>query len=67
MALNNGCRRRKDVGGNGGAEVFQHDPHWRDIILICEYFHDDNGAGFDASHLTGWTGLVAKLLLQSGE
>jgi hypothetical protein len=51
----------------GGTEKFQHDPHWRDGILFYEYFHGDNGAGIGASHQTGWTGLVAKLLQQSGE
>ncbi len=51
----------------GGQEVFQHDPHWRDLIQFHEYFHGDNGAGLGASHQTGWTGLVAKLLEQSGE
>ena len=51
----------------GGTEVFQSDPHWRDLILFYEYFHGDNGAGLGASHQTGWTGLVAKLLEQSGE
>lgn len=51
----------------GGMETFQNDPHWRDHILFHEYFHGDNGAGIGASHQTGWTGLVAKLLQQSGE
>jgi len=51
----------------GGTEKFQRDPHWRDLILFYEYFHGDNGAGIGASHQTGWTGLVAKLLQQSGE
>ncbi len=51
----------------GGAEKFQTDPNWRDLILFYEYFHGDNGAGIGASHQTGWTGLVAKLLDQSGE
>jgi hypothetical protein len=51
----------------GGAEKFQQDPHWRDLILFYEYFHGDNGAGIGASHQTGWTGLVAKLIQQSGE
>ena len=46
----------------GGAEKFQTDPHWRDYILFYEYFHGDNGAGLGASHQTGWTGLVAKLI-----
>ncbi len=51
----------------GGTEIFQSDPHWRDLILFYEYFNGDNGAGIGASHQTGWTGLVAKLLQQSGE
>jgi hypothetical protein len=46
----------------GGTEKFQSDPHWRDHILFFEYFHGDNGAGLGASHQTGWTGLVAKLI-----
>jgi hypothetical protein len=46
----------------GGTEKFQSDPHWRDYILFYEYFHGDNGAGLGASHQTGWTGLVAKLI-----
>jgi hypothetical protein len=46
----------------GGTEKFQNDPHWRDLILFCEYFHGDNGAGLGASHQTGWTGLAASLL-----
>jgi hypothetical protein len=51
----------------GGTEIFQRDPLWRDLILFYEYFHGDNGAGIGASHQTGWTGLVANLLQQSGE
>ena len=50
----------------GGADKFQRDPLWRDLILFYEYFHGDNGAGLGASHQTGWTGLVAKLIEQSG-
>jgi len=46
----------------GGTEKFQTDPLWRDHILFYEYFHGDNGAGLGASHQTGWTGLVAKLI-----
>ncbi|MBK9145507.1 MAG: glucosidase [Candidatus Melainabacteria bacterium] len=46
----------------GGTEKFQNDPHWRDLILFYEYFHGDNGAGLGASHQTGWTGLIAKLM-----
>ena len=51
----------------GGQELFNSDPNWRDLILFYEYFHGDNGAGLGANHQTGWTGLVAKLLEQSGE
>ncbi|HEX6043639.1 MAG TPA: hypothetical protein VFZ22_04065 [Pyrinomonadaceae bacterium] len=51
----------------GGVEKFQTDPNWRDLITFNEYFHGDNGSGIGASHQTGWTGLVAKLLQQSGE
>jgi hypothetical protein len=51
----------------GAFENFQSDPHWRDLVLFHEYFHGDNGAGIGANHQTGWTGLVAKLLEQSGE
>ena len=46
----------------GGSETLQTDPQWRDYILFYEYFHADNGAGLGASHQTGWTGLVAKLI-----
>ena len=46
----------------GGTEVFQQDPHWRDLILFYEYFHGDNGAGLGASHQTGWTGIVARIM-----
>jgi hypothetical protein len=56
--------RRAVFGGN---ETFQNDPHWRDYIPFYEYFHGDNGAGIGASHQTGWTGLVAKLIQQQGE
>jgi hypothetical protein len=52
---------------HGAAEKFQTDPHWRDLALFYEYFHGDNGAGIGASHQTGWTGLVAKLLPHGGE
>ena len=61
----------KDESGrrpfNGKVEKFQTDPNWRDLILFNEYFHGDDGAGVGASHQTGWTGLVAKMLQQSGE
>jgi hypothetical protein len=46
----------------GGAETFQQDPYWRDLILFYEYFHGDNGAGLGASHQTGWTGIVARMM-----
>ncbi len=51
----------------GGTQKFQTDSHWRDLILFYEYFHGDNGAGIGASHQTGWTGLIAKLIQQFGE
>lgn len=51
----------------GAARLFQEDPHWRDLILFYEYFHGDTGLGLGASHQTGWTALVAKLIEQSGE
>jgi hypothetical protein len=47
----------------GASAKFQTDPHFRDYILFYEYFHGDNGKGLGAGHQTGWTGLVAKLLL----
>jgi hypothetical protein len=51
---------RRPVYGN--TQKFQKDPHWRDHILFYEYFHGDNGAGLGASHQTGWTGCIARLL-----
>jgi hypothetical protein len=48
----------------GGTEIFQKDPNWQQHILFYEYFHGDNGAGLGASHQTGWTGLIAKLIEQ---
>jgi hypothetical protein len=51
----------------GGTQKFQTDPYWRDLIPFHEYFHGDNGAGIGASHQTGWTALVAKLIQQYGE
>jgi hypothetical protein len=56
---------RRAVFGNN--ETFQNDPNWCDYIPFHEYFHGDNGAGIGASHQTGWTGLVAKLIQQQGE
>jgi hypothetical protein len=56
----------RDVKGRravyGGAGKFQDDPHWRDYLLFYEYFHGDNGAGLGASHQTGWTGIIARMM-----
>jgi hypothetical protein len=46
----------------GDAVRLQQDPHFRDLLQFHEYFHGDTGRGVGASHQTGWTGLVAKLL-----
>ncbi len=51
--------RRRFLGDN---DIQQNDPHWHDLILFHEYFHGDTGAGLGASHQTGWTALVAKLI-----
>ena len=56
--------RRPAFGPN---PKFHNDPHFRDHLLFYEYFHGDTGAGLGASHQTGWTALVAKLLTQNGE
>jgi hypothetical protein len=56
---------RRPVFGN--LEKFQTDPHWQELVLFHEYFHGDSGAGVGASHQTGWTGIVTKLIQQSGE
>jgi hypothetical protein len=60
----------RDTGGgrpvHGNDPRYRNDPHWRDLVLFYEYFHGDDGSGVGASHQTGWTGLVAKLLQQSG-
>jgi hypothetical protein len=60
-----GADGRRPVFGENA--VFQHDPHWRDLVPFHEYFHGDTGNGLGASHQTGWTALVAKMLQQSGE
>jgi hypothetical protein len=56
----------KDADGRrpafGDSELLQTDPHFRDYLLFHEYFHGDDGHGLGASHQTGWTGLIAKLL-----
>ena len=46
----------------GATEKFQSDPHWRDLVLFYEYFHGDDGRGLGASHQTGWTGCIARLI-----
>jgi len=51
----------------GNLEIFQTDPYWRNLLLFHEYFQGDTGVGVGASHQTGWTALVAKLIEQSGE
>lgn len=51
----------------GDKDKFQDDPHWQNYLLFHEYFHGDNGTGLGASHQTGWTGLVAKLIQQTSE
>jgi hypothetical protein len=51
----------------GAAEKFQTDPHWRDLVLFYEYFHGDNGAGIGASHQTGWTGCIARIIQAMGD
>ena len=60
----------KDESGRrpvyGGADKFQTDPHWQDLILFYEYFHGDNGAGIGASHQTGWTGCIARVIQALG-
>jgi hypothetical protein len=61
--------QRNDKGRRpvfGGTEKFQSDLHWRDHLLFYEYFHGDNGAGIGASHQTGWTGLIARIIAVNG-
>ena len=60
------CATTRDgVAVFGNYEIMQTDPHWRDNLLFHEYFHGDNGSGRGASHQTGWTGLIAKVLQQA--
>ena len=64
-----GLFARRDDGTRpvfGGYELLQNDTAWNDLILFHEYFHGDTGAGIGASHQTGWTGLVADLIIRSG-
>ena len=51
----------------GWVQRFQTDPEWKDNLLFNEYFHGDNGAGLGASHQTGWTGIVADLIMRKSE
>jgi len=51
----------------GGCEKFQTDPYWKDLVLFYEYFHGDNGAGIGASHQTGWTGCIARVIQGMGD
>jgi hypothetical protein len=62
--LRNDAGIRPVHGANG---FYNSDPNWRDLVLFFEYFHGDDGSGVGANHQTGWTGLVAKMLQQSGE
>jgi hypothetical protein len=55
-----GADGRRPVYGN--TEKFQSDPHWRDLVLFYEYFHGDDGTGIGASHQTGWTGCIARMI-----
>jgi hypothetical protein len=63
LYLRDTAGRRAVFGEN---ELFQNDPLWRDYLPFHEYFHGDSGQGLGASHQTGWTALIAKLLQQSG-
>ena len=60
----------KDSSGRrpvyGAAEKFQTDPYWRDNVLFYEYFNSDTGAGVGASHQTGWTGCIARIIQTNG-
>jgi hypothetical protein len=47
---------------HGASRKFQEDPHWRDYPLFYEYFHGDTGAGIGASHQTGWSGAIARIM-----
>ncbi len=64
LYLPDGAGRRAVWGGGPGTARFRDDARWRDALLFFEYFHGDDGAGLGASHQTGWTGLLADLLLE---
>jgi hypothetical protein len=61
----------KDENGRrptmGNTEIHQTDPHFKDNLLFHEYFHGDDGHGLGASHQTGWSGLVVRLLHTAGK
>jgi Mannosylglycerate hydrolase MGH1-like glycoside hydrolase domain len=61
---------QRDANGhrpvNGGDQRYAGDPHWRDLLLFYEYFHGDSGRGVGASHQTGWTALVARIMASRG-
>ncbi len=62
-----GCPDRMDaVRSTARTRKLADDPEWRDLLPFHEYFHGDTGAGLGASHQTGWTGLVAHLLVRGG-
>jgi len=51
----------------GDCDLFNNDPHWRDLVPFYEYFHGDTGRGCGASHQTGWTGLIAQIMVMLGK
>ena len=55
-------RVRQPAGRTARRTSSRDDPHWRDLVLFYEYFHGDTGAGIGASHQTGWTGCVARII-----
>jgi hypothetical protein len=61
----------RDQNGNralfGSNKLFNEDPHWCDLIPFHEYFHGDTGRGCGASHQTGWTGVIAQILIDRGD
>jgi hypothetical protein len=62
---------QRDANGhrpiNGGDQRYASDPHWKDLVLFYEYFHGDSGRGVGASHQTGWTALVARIMAGQGK
>ncbi len=69
LFLNEPATGSADLGRrpvNGASDKFRSDPHWRDLVLFYEYFNGDNGAGIGASHQSGWTGCVARIIQLMG-